>query len=67
MAMSFEYIRKAYKVPAKRGGRVEYTGHGAKIMGTIRSAKQATAFHPTWKLRFLAAPEISSASEKGMG
>lgn len=64
--MSLPYIRTTYRVPAKRGGRVEYTGHGAKALGTIRSArgpylfiqldgaKHATAFHPTWELRYLA-------------
>ena len=68
--MSMEYIRKFYRVPAKRGGRVEYTGDGAPELGTIRSAKEgrlnvqldgvshAMPFHPTWKLRYLpAAPE----------
>jgi hypothetical protein len=59
------YIRKAYGVPAKRGGRVEYTGCGAKETGTITGAdghylrvrldgeKEAGNFHPTWALRYL--------------
>jgi len=64
--MSFEYIRKTYKVPAKRGGRVEYTGEGKEPeLGTITSAngahlnirldgkKHTMPFHPTWKLRYL--------------
>lgn len=63
--MSMEYIRKTYDVPAKRGGRVEYTGRGRSDFGTIRSArggylriqidgfKHALSFHPTWKLRYL--------------
>lgn len=63
--MSMDYIRKTYSVPAKRGGRVEYTGCGAVERGTITSAdgaylcirldgaKQAAHFHPTWKLRYL--------------
>lgn len=39
--MSMDYIRKTYGVPAKRGGRVIYTGsalHKA-IGGTIKSAR----------------------------
>lgn len=37
--MSMEYIRRAYGVPAKRGGRLIYTdSYGAKIYCTIKSA-----------------------------
>jgi hypothetical protein len=57
--MGLEYIRKTYKVPAKRGGRV--TVHNGK-KGTIRSAfsgwirvqldgeKFTRNYHPTWKI-----------------
>lgn len=63
--MSMAYIRKTYNVPAKRGGRVEYTGDGTPERGTITSAdgaqlcvrldglKRPAHFHPTWKLRYL--------------
>jgi hypothetical protein len=63
--MSFDYIRKSYGVPAKRGGRVEYTGSGKIEFGTITSAngarlnirldglKHTIPFHPTWKLKYL--------------
>lgn len=66
--MSMEYIRKTYKVPAKRGGRVRYTGdHNGKVArcGTIKSAiggylkilidgeKTARTFHPTWEIEYL--------------
>lgn len=63
--MTMEWVRKNYKVPAKRGGRVEYTGDGKPELGTITSAnngrinirldrfKHAMPFHPTWKLRYL--------------
>lgn len=66
--MSMDYIRKTYGVPAKRGGRVEYTGCGAPERGTITSAdgaylcirldglKRAAHFHPTLKLRYLPVP-----------
>ena len=63
--MSMEYIRKTYKVPAKPGGRVEYTGSGKPEYGTIKSAdgahlsilldgeKLTRKFHPTWEMRYL--------------
>ncbi len=63
--MSMAYIRKTYGVPAKRGGRVEYTGRGKPELGTICGAagahlsirldgiKHTMTFHPTWKLRYL--------------
>lgn len=62
------YIRQYYGVPAKRGGRVRYTGglHGSEPrLGTIKSArggylkiqldgdKFVSTFHPTWKLEYL--------------
>lgn len=68
--MSMAYIRKTYGVPAKRGARVEYTGCGKKMAGTIRSAhgghlriqldgqKHAGNYHPTWELRYLAEQEV---------
>lgn len=60
------YIRRTYGVPAKRGGRVRYTG-GLKgpRFGTIRSArggylriqldgdKWTGNYHPTWELEYL--------------
>lgn len=64
-AVSVGYVRKAYGVPARRGGRVEYTGDGKPKLGTIKSAsgghlniqldgvKNTVPFHPTWKLRYL--------------
>ncbi|RRH98058.1 hypothetical protein EH240_19875 [Mesorhizobium tamadayense] len=63
--MSIAWIRKSYNVPAKVGGRVEYTGDGKSEFGTITSAtngrlnirldrfKHPMPFHPTWKLRYL--------------
>jgi hypothetical protein len=65
--MSLDYIRRIYAVPAKRGGRVEYTGEGHPELGTICGAsgahlsirldgkKHTMPFHPTWKLRYLSA------------
>lgn len=63
--MSLDYIRKTYSVPARRGGRVEYTGEGKPELGTITSAggahlnirldgiKHTMRFHPTWELKYL--------------
>ena len=60
--MSMAYIRKTYGVPAKRGGRVEYTGEGRAEYGTIKSAngahlaikldgvKHTMPFHPTTRI-----------------
>ena len=65
--MSLQYIRDTYGVPAKRGGRIEYTGNGTAIQGVITGSKGAhilvrldgdrrsLAFHPTWKIRYLEA------------
>lgn len=73
--MSMAYIRKTYRVPAKRGGRVEYMGEGRPEFGTICGAAGAhlnirldginhtMPFHPTWKLRYLDA-QSEDASRK---
>ena len=64
--MTMKYIRDAYGVPAKRGGRVEYTDDkGEKFYGTIVSAKlgylrvkldvlsNIDLFHPTWNIKYI--------------
>lgn len=64
--MSMEYIRKTYNVPAKRGGRILYTGDkGEKRYGTIVGAigqylsirldgeKVPQYYHPTWELTYV--------------
>lgn len=38
--MSFEYIRGYYKVPARRGGKVEYATKDVVKVGTITGADQ---------------------------
>lgn len=70
--MSMDWVQKTYGVPARRGGRVEYTGGAAPQLGTIKSAsggrlniqldgaKHAMPFHPTWELRYLDAPTESN-------
>lgn len=65
--MSMAWVRKNYRVPAKRGMRVIYTGEGKDKPehGTITSAtngrvnirldghKHSYPFHPTWELSYL--------------
>ena len=63
--MGIEQVRKSRGVPAKRGGRVRYTGSGRVQYGTIKSAKHGylkilldgdkwpKTFHPTWELEYL--------------
>ena len=72
MAGGMEWVRRNYGVPAKRGGRVEYTGDGRPKLGTIRSASgghlaiqldgilHTMPFHPTWELRYLDSPQEPS-------
>lgn len=67
--MSMAWIRKTYGVPAKRGGRVAYTGDGKRELGTITGARHGYInvrldgeehpgpFHPTWELHYLPAAE----------
>jgi hypothetical protein len=68
MSGSMAWVRKTYRVPARRGGRVAYTGCGKPELGTIRSASggrlniqldgvnHTMPFHPTWKLDYLPRP-----------
>lgn len=68
--MSMEWIRRNYRVPAKRGGRVEYTGgdtpkHGTIVSGSHRlrirldGEERTGLYHPTWKLRYLDSRQVS--------
>ena len=65
-SMSMEYIRYNYGVPAKRGGRIEFTdSNGVKWRGTIRSSRDSrlrvsldglctiSSLHPTWNMKYL--------------
>lgn len=79
--MSIQWIRDNYGVPAKRGGRVEYTPcEGSKdgvalgtIVGTsgqylkirLDGDKTSFSYHPTWQLRYLDAPSPSPSGERG--
>ncbi len=66
VSLVMDYIRRYYGVPAKRGGRVVYSGgKNGERMGTIKSArggylmilldgdKHPGTFHPTWKLDYV--------------
>jgi len=81
--VSMAWIRKTYGVPAKRGGRVLYTGSGRAEYGTIKSArgrrlniqldgtKHTMPFHPTWSLSYIAdsptPPDPGHGREDGNG
>ncbi|CAH1691706.1 conserved hypothetical protein [Hyphomicrobiales bacterium] len=70
--MNMSRIRQRYSVPAKRGARVEYSGHGSPITGTITrsiqdnlwvrldGSKRSVILHPEWGLRYLSSPAASS-------
>lgn len=65
MSGAMERTRRWYGVPAKRGGRVVYTGNGKRELGTIRSARDCrlrvklddyrhpVLLHPTWEIEYL--------------
>lgn len=70
--MGMKHIRDTYGVPAKRGGRVEYTDtNGQKWRGTIRSAdgahlrismeglRRTYTYHPTWDMVYVQTPYLS--------
>lgn len=73
--MNMQWIRETYGVPAKRGGRVEYTGGSQSRCGTITGTggcgilirldgdKYSLPFHPTWKLRYLDAAQAQAKGE----
>ncbi len=62
--MSMEYIRRYYKVPAKRGMRITFCGHPATITSTtgpylrirIDGDERTSVVHPTWRIEY---PEVS--------
>lgn len=64
--MSMEWVRNNYNVPAKRDGRIEYTGDksgpklgtitvsvGPRIRIRMDGEEQALIYHPTWEIRYL--------------
>lgn len=67
--MSIGYIRKTYNVPAKRGGKLRYSGDKAtpvlmEIIGTKGpylkcriadgfNAGLETLLHPTWEIEYI--------------
>ncbi len=69
--MSLKYISEFYGVPAKKGGRIIYTGRGAPLEGKIRGSRNASLrvefdndptnirlLHPTWNVEYLESEEI---------
>ena len=61
MTENMDYIRKKYKVPAKRGMKVIAQGHNGTIVGArngylrirIEGEKNILSFHPTWEMEYL--------------
>lgn len=65
MAGQMKLVRKIYQVPAKRGGRVRYTGERKPQEGRIVSARDGRLkiamgkagrrgwYHPTWEIEYL--------------
>lgn len=64
--MSIEYVRRAYGVPAHRGGEVIYSGGLTPIRGVIKGAENGRlrlrfpgneshngVYHPTWKIEYV--------------
>lgn len=70
--MDMRYIRETYNVPAKRGGRIVYTGSEllGRALGTIVGSRGAylrvrmddgnpkslVSLHPTWCIEYLKNP-----------
>lgn len=62
--MSMDYIRRYYKVPAKRGMRIKFCGQPAVITSTTRAYLRirvdgddfSIVVHPTWEIEY---PEVS--------
>lgn len=63
---TMQYIRDTYRVPARRGQRVEYRdmdgtvkagvvtqAHGARVRIRLDGERSGRIFHPTWNLRYL--------------
>lgn len=67
-ATGLKWIRLNYLVPARRGGRVRFTGGAEPRHGSITSAqgarlrvrfdgdKRPSTLHPTWCIEYIAAP-----------
>jgi hypothetical protein len=68
--VSLDYIRSYYAAPAKRRGRVRFTGCSPAQDGTILGAKgqylsvrfddgRKGILHPTWEVEYLDAAEVT--------
>lgn len=59
--MSFEYIRKHYNVPAKKGGRISYDGkfgtiinsRGAYLRIRLDGETRIGSYHPDWNIEYI--------------
>lgn len=59
--MAMDYIRRQYRVPAKRGRRVCYKNKPGVIVGShdallrikLDGDKRSGVYHPTWQIEYL--------------
>lgn len=72
--MSMDQIRRTYNVPAKRGGRIRFSGNiGRKpLVGTILGSDGVRLrvlfdgesirriLHPTWEVEYLKTPNVEA-------
>ena len=68
--MSMDYIRRTYNVPAKRGGRVQFTSAPKAVQGRIVGSRGqylrirwdesglTQTLHPTWMMVYLKTPNV---------
>lgn len=62
--MSMDYIRRHYKVPARRGLRVKFQGKPGVITGSsgaylrirLNGERRVGRYHPTWEIDYSPAP-----------
>ncbi len=74
--MSMDYIRRTYGVPAKRGGRVQFTNAPKACKGTVVAARgqylrvrwdesgRTDTMHPTWMLVYLKTPNAEASGRR---
>jgi hypothetical protein len=68
------YIRKAYNVPARRGGRISFDGRCTGVIVAARCGrlfvrfdgqKRTTVLHPTWHVEYLRDHQLRDNTEPG--
>jgi hypothetical protein len=70
---SFDYVRRAYGVPAKRGLRVTVDGrpgvitrgYGGRIRVRFDGERRSVKCHPTWRVDYDPAPPSPEEPSRG--